>query len=350
MSTGNVQWVQVAIKDLLFDPDNPRLPPEVDKTRQESILEHLVLQIGVEDVLTSIAATGFVAGDPVIVKPAQRQGQYYVIEGNRRLAALKLLNGERVQRGPKVPELDDEAKAKLKQIEVQKGWAADDLVAYLGYKHVTAAKEWGPEAKARFVVSHTNNDFTDDALRKFASELGTKLGTLKRWLVAHFAIEQAIRKDLVDKDLISDQLVFGTFYTLLGSKSVKEFVGLEPEENLKEPIKNQEEFAEFLSWVIAPQGTRPVINSRDQTELSRVLANEEALEYFRRHKDLKSALRYVRATGDEVAQVLRQARFLIDNVLSAVADQREYEKVGQEFAQLERSIANTKKLLELSNG
>src|SRR5260370_12614828 len=103
----------VEIKDLWFDPHNPRLP-ELQGKDQKEIFRFLVDDIGIEDVLQSIAASGMIEGDPIIARDAEDDKHFYVIEGNRRLAALKLLNGEKIGDGetePSVPEITAAMKA-----------------------------------------------------------------------------------------------------------------------------------------------------------------------------------------------------------------------------------------------
>src|SRR5258708_33811403 len=136
----------VAVDHLLFDPQNPRLPEELGGD-QRQLFRYLVDDIGVEDLLSSLAASGAIEGDPFIGRPTDREGYYYVIEGNRRLAAFKLLNGEKIADGkpePGVPEVTPKIAATLKQVKIQTGWDPEKLEAYLGYKHETAAREGTP--------------------------------------------------------------------------------------------------------------------------------------------------------------------------------------------------------------
>src|SRR5271168_549753 len=187
-----IRTLPVRVENLLFDPDNPRLPEGLGAD-QKKIFRFLVDDIGVDDLLSSMAASGSIEGDPMIGRNAEGE-KYYVIEGNRRLAALKLLNGERVNDGepePTVPGLAGEIAPSLRGVTLQLDWDSEKLEAYLGYKHVTSAREWTPEAKAKFVVTHCRGDFSDATLSKFAQRLGTKLPTLRRWLVAYLSLKQA---------------------------------------------------------------------------------------------------------------------------------------------------------------
>jgi hypothetical protein len=85
-------------RKLFFDPQNPRLPGSFDGD-QRQIFRFLVDEIGVEDLLNSMGSSGAIDGDPIIARPAEREGEYYVIEGNRRIAALKLLTVRRSAMG-----------------------------------------------------------------------------------------------------------------------------------------------------------------------------------------------------------------------------------------------------------
>ncbi len=246
LRTMAIETKNVEIKQLLFDPGNPRLPELLGK-KQAEIFRFLVDEIGIEDVLQSIAASGVIEGDPIIARKAENEGQFYVIEGNRRLAALKLLNGEKIGDGeeePTLPELSSSAAPTIQKIKIQVGWTEQDLETYLGYKHVTATREWPPEAKARFVVSKVNGNFSAENLTSFAKRLGTNLPTLRRWLVAFLTLRQAQAAGKFDPKEAYAKRFFGTFYTLLGSEQVQTFVGL-----VSDPITTTRcRQITFLNW------------------------------------------------------------------------------------------------------
>jgi hypothetical protein len=63
----DIQTKEVAINQLLFDPQNPRLPELFGKD-QTQIFRFLVDEIGIDDVLQSIAASGMIEGDPIIAR------------------------------------------------------------------------------------------------------------------------------------------------------------------------------------------------------------------------------------------------------------------------------------------
>ena len=93
---------EVKIGQLYLDPNNPRLaiikkePLPVERVIEEGVqirvLEDLKKhpKIGIGDLLESIAANGFSTINRVVLKPLN-EDKYIVVEGNRRVAALKIL-------------------------------------------------------------------------------------------------------------------------------------------------------------------------------------------------------------------------------------------------------------------
>jgi hypothetical protein len=336
----------VEIQHLLFDPENPRMATDL-RADQRKIFRFLVDDIGVEDVLNSLAASGMINGDPLIARPAEAEGNFYVVEGNRRLAALKLLNGEQIGDGnpePTVPVVSPEIAETLRRVTVQLGWEQDKLDAYLGYKHVTAAREWAPEAKAKFVLSRCNGDFSDDTLSNFAQRLGTTLPTLRRWVVAHLTLKQAEREGRFNPEEAYQKRYFGTFYTLLGSQQVQEFLALQtsPLQNTPVPADHLEQLGEFINWVIGTKQSPPVVNSRSQQKFDAVLASPSALQYFRAKRNLDGALLYTEFNSGQIAEKLRSAAYTIEECLPKVFDVKDDPKVKAAIADLDGAFEKLK--------
>src|SRR5437867_1111067 len=93
------QWntEEIPVDDLLLDPRNPRLTDFGLTTRasQEEILSVLWSKMAVDEVALSIAANGFYRHEPLYA--AHESGKLYVVEGNRRLAAVKLLRDAKLR-------------------------------------------------------------------------------------------------------------------------------------------------------------------------------------------------------------------------------------------------------------
>lgn len=336
----------VQVQKLLFDPQNPRLPGNFAQD-QPQIFRFLVDEIGIEDLLSSMASSGAIEGDPMIARPAERPGEFYVIEGNRRLAALKLLNGIRIGDGspePALPSLNTDVADSLKAVNVQTGWEAEKLEAYLGYKHVTATREWPPEAKARFVLERCGSDFSSERLGKFAKRLGTNLPTLRRWLVAYLTLQQAEREAGFSAQEAPSKRYFGTFYTLLGSQEVQRFLDLKADPLTESPVPQDHigQLREFVAWTIGTKKQPPLVNSRAQQKLDAVLSSPGALQYFRAKKNIEGAMLYTEANSGEIAEKLLTAAYTIEECLPKVNDVKDDPKVISAIANLDRAFDKLK--------
>jgi len=341
-----IESQSVEVQNLLFDPHNPRLPSEVGPSEKE-IFRFLVDEIGVDDLLNSIASSGVIEGDPIIARPAEAPGRFYVIEGNRRLAALKILNGQKIADGqaePNIPLISAEVAASVKQVTVQTGWEEDQLEAYLGYKHVTATREWSPEAKARFVLERCKGDFSNESLSKFAKRLGTTLPTLRRWLIAYLTLKQAETIGVFDPLKAATKRYFGTFYTLLGSQEVQNFLALESNRlsDTPVPISHRDQLAEFVSWTIGTKKSPPIVNSRAQQKLDAVLSSPGGLQHFRSKRSLDAAILYTEYNAGEISEKLLGAAFTIEECLTKIYDVKDDAKVVSAIHALDGALEKLK--------
>lgn len=86
--------VPVLLKDIDLDPNNPRFGKRQGKPKsQTEILDSIVLEYGIEDVISSLAVNGYFPAEPVICLK-KKSGRYVVVEGNRRIAACLVLAGD----------------------------------------------------------------------------------------------------------------------------------------------------------------------------------------------------------------------------------------------------------------
>jgi len=337
-----IEIQRVEVKSLLFDPHNPRLPGEFGESEKD-IFRFLVDAIGVDDLIDSMASSGVIEGDPIIVRPAEADGNFYVIEGNRRLAALKLLNGQKIGDGkpePLLPTVSPEIAESFKKVTVQYGWDEEKLDAYLGYKHVTATREWPPEAKARFVLEKSKGDLSAESLLRFAKRLGTTLPTLRRWLIAYLTLKQAEKVGRFDPADAPSKRYFGTFYTLLGSREVQRFLALSSEQLTDAPVPQDhlEELGEFINWTIGTKKSPPFVNSRSQQKLDAVLASPNGLQHFRNKKNLDAALLYTEYNSGEITAKLLSAAYTIEECLTKIFDVKDDARVIAAIESLEGAM------------
>src|SRR3979409_2678519 len=82
----------VPLEDLEFDPENPRLPSSIDREDEQAVLEWMLDDATIIELMRSIGAKGYFEEEPLLViETTVNSSKYIVVEGNRRLAACKLL-------------------------------------------------------------------------------------------------------------------------------------------------------------------------------------------------------------------------------------------------------------------
>ena len=110
------------MSELLLDARNPRLaefgiPPDAS---QSTLLETLWKEMAVEEVAMSIAYSGYFEHEPLFVEK-DRRGRFTVIEGNRRLAAVKILLDEQLRkrlRATNLPAISEERAESISTLPV----------------------------------------------------------------------------------------------------------------------------------------------------------------------------------------------------------------------------------------
>src|SRR5262245_30334769 len=131
----------VAVVDLLLDPENPRIPEDLQHEPQDMLLSHLFENDVLDELAASFLANGYFDNEPVLVLPPDGQGRRVVVEGNRRVATLKvLLKSPEAEEANltfdvlDAPESDVlHALARIPAFEVA---SRAEVSAYLGYRHI----------------------------------------------------------------------------------------------------------------------------------------------------------------------------------------------------------------------
>src|ERR1700712_5542050 len=86
-----LELIKVNPDDLSFDWENPRIAEfsVTSKTKEAEFIEIMWNAMGVDEIVLSIKASGFFQHEPLIA--IREKGKMIVIEGNRRLAAVKCI-------------------------------------------------------------------------------------------------------------------------------------------------------------------------------------------------------------------------------------------------------------------
>ena len=246
MNTAEI--IPMKVSDLAFDVKNPRLPEFdlTDNATETDVIQVLWEAMDVREVTMSIAASGFFSHEPLIV--AQEGGKNVVIEGNRRLAAVKvLLNPSLIEDLKAVlPAITDEAKKELQELPTVRG-TRENAWRYLGFKHVNGPAKWSSYAKSRYIADvHKNFGIK---LEDIAKQIGDTHRTVQRLFRGLMVIEQAERLKVFHRDdRWRNHFSFSHLYTGLDYDGISAFIGLRPETDEDEnpvPNENKKELGEL---------------------------------------------------------------------------------------------------------
>lgn len=89
--SNEIQYIETGKLD--FDPENPRFYRLNDRAgSDDAVIEEMLDDESVQDLMLSIGEQDYFPGEPLLV--VKKGKKFVVVEGNRRLAAVKLLNGD----------------------------------------------------------------------------------------------------------------------------------------------------------------------------------------------------------------------------------------------------------------
>lgn len=352
----DVRLESMSIDDLLLDVRNYRLSSRAAESMadQAAIIAHLERHFDLDELAESFISDGYRMEEPLV---AVAEGdEYIVVEGNRRLSTLKLLGSAdaRATLPPRRREKWDnyaaEAEAAshtLTHVPVVVYPDRSQVQASLGFRHVSGIAEWSAESKARYIADLVNEgkDF-----RTVARMIGSRADYVRRQYYAHQALANAAG-DGVDVDRPVRR--FGVYYRALSSPQAREYIGLDwdedsaqppaPDARAIEPTKT-DNFRDFVSFLFGDEDRGPVItDSRQLTDLGRVLGDAEAAAVLRDERDLDLALEIVGTDKDRVFSQLRGALTRLRSV-NGVAFELVGESRVRELA--ERCADTAKRIVE----
>jgi ParB-like nuclease domain len=306
---GTHVYDRMNVDDLLFDAENPRLVEYTLSANpsQSDLLKALWEKMAVEEVAMSIAHSGYFEHEPLFVE-RRSDGKFVVIEGNRRLAAVKLLlDGElRTRLGaqdlPSIDAIDRSRRATLQTLPVIKT-TRKKVWRYLGFKHVNGPSTWGSYAKAQY-VAQVHNQY-GVSLDDIATQIGDYSNTVRRMYKGLMVIEQAERAGLFDrKDVSKSDFYFNYIYTGISYPGFRKFLGLPDSERASRdpvPKAKQRHLGELLLWLYgsSSKGVSSLIRSQnpDLRTLDLVLLDPKGVEALR--DGLPLAVAHDISLGDE---------------------------------------------------
>lgn len=334
----------VPYTQLKLDPQNPRLPEEMMGKTTIELLGLFEREYDLDELAQSYLENGFFTSEALIVN---RQDNV-VLEGNRRLAALKYLHHDEDAQHAGIATFDagssDEERLRdLIEIPVIFVDDRESLAPYLGFRHINGPKQWLPSAKARYVWKRVRNwiesnpESLEDPFYIIGREIGSnRTGVMNQYLQYAILLEARVSFNLARESSYILSKRFGVWSRLNNNLVVLDHIGFS--RDARKTAKSIDEAAkqidqEKLSGILrdltpeyAADGSTTLLkavvtDSRQVADYAEVLNNEDALAYLRKYRNFETAVAIAR--GSEANALLRSTVEQLKIVRETVEDPNE---------------------------
>jgi hypothetical protein len=284
----------ISVKNLMLDKQNPRLPTYMRGKDEKDIIDYMVLEESTLELMQAIGEKGFFPGEQLLV--VKQENMYLVVEGNRRLTAVKLLNNPEITSAQStiVKKISQEGKFENQEITTLPCMVfekEEDIHDYLGYRHVTGIKPWNLRQRAEYISYLKDKNFAnltiEDASNEIRKMIGSKRDYVKRILVGQLVyLKIKDHKFFNIKDLEEESFYFTYIADSLRQPNIISYLNIDM--NNVEPVNkiNIAHLKNWTSWLYSPieskgrTTTRLKGKSQDLNELNSVLGNDEARKQF----------------------------------------------------------------------
>jgi len=342
------------IDKFYLDSKNPRLGRrnvESNLTQQQTL--KLMADWSLEELAVSFLESGFWPQEALMV--VEERKHKIVVEGNRRLAALKLL-----WQAEKGDPIDDRWKAiaksgtkaafnLLRKAPYVQADSRKDVVAYLGFRHVSGIKEWKPAEKAQY-ISHLIEDegLNYEQVRR---KIGSKTPTVRTNYISYrLLLQMEDEGESIEVENVEER--FSVLYLSLRSSGTQTYLDIDIKADPKSarnpvPKAQLKNLAKFARWLFGDKKHKPLIpDSRDVDDFGTVLESSKAIAYLERteHPSFETAFRIAGGGETETANHLDRAADEIEEALSTVHHHKKSARILEAVERLGRDMDQLKGL------
>lgn len=300
----NKSVVDKNLEELFLDNENPRFGEASDKLTQKEIAKILWDEMHLDELILSLGVNGYYRQEPLLA--IKEKGKYVVVEGNRRLASIKImLNSDYAKyvgaRMSEFPKLTPERIKELNSLPVIVYEDRAKLWSYLSYRHINGPRNWSAISKAEFVAHlHQNLHLEfDEILRSIGDKNRTSIKLYNGLMVLRQG-EKSTR--FLRDDFNASKFNFSHLYTIIQYPTTKKFLGIEKHDSSKpfpkSPVPQDalKKLEELLIWIFGSKSNKiaPLVKSQnpDLRMLDDILANKDALVTLRDSHNLQEAYEY----------------------------------------------------------
>ncbi len=338
----------LAEQDLRFDARNPRLADGRVDLDQNELLRVLWRDFAVDELALSIAANGFFPHEPLFA--AEEDGERVVVEGNRRLAAVRLLRHAALRKDVGATSLPRISAARARTLErlpviIE---SRREVWQYVGFKHVNGPQVWRSHSKAQYITWVHNELHV--SLEDIAKQIGDRHLTVRRLYRAQMVLQQAVDADVFDiEDRARRQFAFSHLYTGLDYKGFAAYVGLERDRyDSPRPVPKTKtkQLGTLLTWLYGSKSRNrePLIKSQnpDLRVLDEALLSKNGVAALERGLGLSVSRDIGRGDDALFREALLEARKSLQDargkLLTGYRGERDLRSLAEDITELAQSI------------
>jgi hypothetical protein len=289
--------IDLELQDLLLDPNNPRFSELGEESKiipEPRYAEEKIQSItfdrmkshtfNVSELKDTIKAVGFLPMDRIVVRRwksntlGSRQ-KYVVIEGNRRVTALKWL----LQLHDAGKETLDEEQinnySNLNCLLLGDEFVNDSAILILpGLRHVSGIKEWGAYQKAKTIYELRNSGLT---AQEAAQSLGLSTRASNQAYRCFLALEAMKANEEYGE--FAEPKMYSYFEEIFKKPDVKTWLNWN---ELSNEFENSAGIMRFYSWMVPnneegdSDATPKLPEAKSVRDLSQIINDEEAMAVF----------------------------------------------------------------------
>jgi hypothetical protein len=245
----------VDLQHLLLDPNNFRFQDEqaflfADEKRfhETGVQERALTRIRAEalsDLKSSILTNGFLPFERIVVRPydtdAAGVARYVVVEGNRRIAALKWIASDHAA-GVSIPTQVEETLKNVPVVVIDSTEDPSIVLSLMGVRHVAGIKEWGGYQRAKLVAE------LRDRFRLETSEIAARLGMSAHEVNRRYRGFKSLEQMLKDEEF-GDRAIpkmYPLFHEAVAGTVIKDWLGWNDAEARFENTDNLHSFYSLI--------------------------------------------------------------------------------------------------------
>lgn len=320
---------RIRVELLDFDPQNPRFYDGQDMG-EANVIRRMLEQENLEELVDSIGNQGFFPGEPLLVTSEGAQNDHHiVVEGNRRLAALKVLNGLVSELPPSLQTRVDQAAHKPLEIECFVFDRRKDILKYLGFRHISGPRRWEPLAKARYLKELQDTFYSSQSLteqlRALARDIGSRSDYVAQLLTTLALYDRAKNTNEFYglQRLRESDINFSLLSTALSYTKIAAYLNLPSRTAVDVSGVNDDHAKDLFNWLFAQKddGETTVGESRQLKQLAAVLGSEQATQELKSTQNLSKAYLFSEGPAQAAWRLLSDVEATLKRCLSMTHDE-----------------------------